>query len=87
MNEKKEAELEKQRKTIEQFERRQANDQLTPDKQVVKKLQDELELAQKNYKALELEMKDATQYMEQNNQLISELTSSNSPEMQIRALM
>ena len=87
MNEKKEAELEKQRKTIEQFERRQANDQLTPDKQVVRKLQDELELAQKNYKALELEMNDATQYMEQNNQLISELTSSNSPEMQIRALM
>ena len=87
MNEKKEAELEKQRKTIEQFERRQANDQLTPDKQVVRKLQDELELAQKNYKALELEMNDATQYMEQNNQLISELTSSNSPEMQIQALM
>ena len=50
MNEKKEAELERQRKTIQQFERRLANDQLTPDKQIVKKLQDELELAQKNYK-------------------------------------
>ena len=53
----------------------------------MKKFQDELEMAKKNYLALESEMIDATQHMERNNELINELTSSSSHEMQIRALM
>ena len=87
LNELKETELERQRKIIEQHERQKANDQLTPDKQLVKQLQDELDMAKKNYVALELEMRDATQHMEHNNELITGLTSSSSPEMQIQTLM
>ena len=45
MNEKKEAELEKQRKVIQSYEVRMANNQLQPEKQQIKQLSEELEMA------------------------------------------
>ena len=87
MNEKKEAELEKQRKVIQNYEVRMANNQLQPEKQQIKQLSEELEMAHKKYAALEAEMRDVAVDMEQNNELITKLTDSSSPEMQIRELM